>query len=406
MKLRNGFFACILSGVLAIGSLLAGCRSQPPIPAESIRKNSAAAMDDLERRETDRAIDTAEPGPGGGMSAKKPRQKNNATVSVTTGERLAWVDGASKAYPAARYLTGVGVGATRRVAEDRARVEVAKIFYSRVNASTRAYQDYLQIDGSDRTIRKERFDIQTVTDVSTRKVLSGVRIAQVYREDKTQPVYYALAVLNKQQTARLLRYRIAQRDGDIEANLALARNRHNGLEKIRLFKAAVRDYVLRQAMNAELQMVALNNRGIAPPIAFAIIQDELNRVLRRSFRLALEVDGTHGRQVAADLAGQLSRQGFTVTDRPSAANVLVQGRIRIAPLARRSGRWHYVSWQVRFNLMDVDQNTVFGSILKSGRKGHLSLEQATEQALYIIREKVMADVARQISHHIYHDIEP
>jgi len=66
------------------------------------------------------------------------------TVQVKQVKRPDWVDGDSIQYPSSQYLTGVGYGPDRKSAEDKARAEIAKIFFNKIDPRTSSYQEYLQ----------------------------------------------------------------------------------------------------------------------------------------------------------------------------------------------------------------------------------------------------------------------
>ena len=67
-------------------------------------------------------------------------------VIIRKGKRPAWIDGPSMHYPSQTYLRGVGYGPDRQTAEDQARSELAKIFYSQIESRNSTYQSYLQTD--------------------------------------------------------------------------------------------------------------------------------------------------------------------------------------------------------------------------------------------------------------------
>ena len=58
----------------------------------------------------------------------------------------AWIDGVSPEYPAGQYLTGVGQGDNRVVAEDRAYAALARIFKAEVSAQSKDWESYLVVE--------------------------------------------------------------------------------------------------------------------------------------------------------------------------------------------------------------------------------------------------------------------
>jgi len=207
--------------------MVAGCApTRQEIPTEEIRGRADRALDELQKEETgEKGVSEGErssvlPPP------EKALQEKGGAVQATKGTRPDWVDGESVQYPESRYLTGVGYDADRKVSEDKARAEIAKIFVSEINSRTRSYQDCLQISSSGKADLEETFSIQEITDVSTKKVFSGVRIAYLYQDSGPGNLCYALAVLDRQQSSTILIDRILRLDGEID--MLLDRGRGEG----------------------------------------------------------------------------------------------------------------------------------------------------------------------------------
>ncbi|MEE8300671.1 MAG: LPP20 family lipoprotein, partial [Desulfatiglandales bacterium] len=190
--------------VLILPLVMIGCASKQEIPAEAIRERADRAFDDLRAEETG---EKAPPRERKKPSVQSDRKKREA-VRVTKGKRPDWIDGESIQYPSSRYLTGVGYDPDRKSSEDKARAEIAKIFFSKIDSRTRSYQDYLQITSKGKSKTRETFSIEEITKVSTQKVLSGVRISSVYQDTGSEPIFYALAVLDRDQSAKILRDKI------------------------------------------------------------------------------------------------------------------------------------------------------------------------------------------------------
>ncbi|RLB13781.1 MAG: hypothetical protein DRG35_06340, partial [Deltaproteobacteria bacterium] len=190
------------------------CAANKEIPAEAIQGRAEHAFDELKSEETGgKAFPKVKRGEK--TTLAQPSEETRGKVQVKKGKRPGWVDGDSIQYPSSKYLTGVGYDPDRKLAEDKARAEIAKIFVSKIDSRTRTYQDYLKITSKGRSKTEEIFSIQDITSVSTQKVLSGVRIAQVYQETGTRPIFYALAVLDRDQSAKILGYKIQELDQDI-----------------------------------------------------------------------------------------------------------------------------------------------------------------------------------------------
>lgn len=387
--------------MLIVFFIMAGCAPiKQEIPTEEIRGRADRAFDELQKEETGKK-GIPEGDKGSIRPLEEPQQEKGSAVQVTRGMRPDWVDGESVQYPAFQYLTGVGYDADRKVSEDKARAEIARIFVSEINSRTRSYQDYLQTSSRGKSDLEETFSIQEITDVSTKKVLSGVKIAQLYQEPDPGKLYYALAVLDRQQSATILSDRILKLDREIEILLDSAHGEGDLLTKIQYLKQSIGKHAMREAYDAELRIVSHTGRGISPSVQFAEIKSRLDAILLRDFKIGVSVSGSRAKEIQNALEQGLHQAGFSVSDDVSAAHVLVRGAVEIRPLERISADWKYVQWRAHFDMVDKVGGSVFGSFTKTGREGHLNLKQAEERAVRKIRDTLTTEMAGEVRRYIF-----
>lgn len=317
------------------------------------------------------------------------------------GKKPDWVDGESIRYPATAYLSGVGYGPDRRSAEDKARAEIAKIFYSDINSRSQTYQEYMQTISGKKSKSAEKLNVQEITEITTKKVLSGVRIVQTHEVSTPKPVFYALAVLDRNQSKEILRSKIKETDQDIQNLLIKAEHEEDKLSKIKGLKGCIQKYILREAYDAELRIVNPSGEGIKAPVNFTEIKNRLNDILLRDFFIALSVKGSKAREIQEALVEALNQNGFSVSEDMDKISVIVRGTIKIDPIDRKTSDWKYVRWNVYIDMVDQQGGTVFGSFKKTGREGHLTLPQAEDKAVRKIRKTLITDIANELKQYIF-----
>ena len=381
--------------------MVAGCApTKQEIPAEEIRGRADRAFDELKKEETgEKGIsedDSSAISPLG-----RPHEKKGYPVQVTKGARPDWVGGESIQYPSSGYLTGVGYDADRKSAEDQARAEIAKIFVSRVHSRTKMYQDYLQTTPSGKSGSEETFSIQEITDVSTEKVLSGVRIAQIYQQSRPEQLYYALAVLDRDQSATILSDRIRKLDREMEMLLDMANAESDVFKKIKYLRQSIGKHAMREAYDTELRIVSRSGRGISSPIHFTAIKSELDAILLRDFLIGVSVTGNRGGEVQDALVQGLNQEGFSISEDVNAAHVHIGGAVEIRPMERGTAEWKYVRWRAHFDMVDKASGSVFGSFTRTGREGHLNLQQAEDRAVRKIRDTLTTEIAGEVRKYIF-----
>ena len=381
--------------------MMPGCAGKKEIPVEDIRGRADQAFDELRREEAQKKAFPKDDKGGEIRPSDQSDKEQKDTVEVKKGKRPDWVDGDSIQYPSSQYLTGVGYAPDRKSAEDKARAEISKIFFSKIDSRTRSYQEYLQTSSRGKSGIKETFNIEEVTRVSTQKVLSGVRISNVYQDTGPGSLFYALAVLDRYQSATILRDRIRELDQDIEGLLIRVKGEEDMLATIKYLKQSIQKHILREACDAELRIVSRSGTGISPPIHFTEIKSRLESILLRDFFICVSVTGSRANEIQEALIQGLNQQGFSISEDLTKAHVLVRGTVEIKPLDRGTPEWKYVEWRTHFDMVDRKGGAVFGSVNKAGREGHLSLYQAENRAVRKIRKALTTKITQEMKRYIF-----
>ena len=394
--MRNCFFVLLIALLV-----MSGCATEKKVPSDEIRGRADRAFEDLRAEETG-----VKPAP---RERKEERVRPQAPaveeqrdgVQVQKGKKPEWVDGESIQYPSSQYLTGVGFDAERTSAEDKARSEISKIFMSKIDSKTRSYEEYLQTTSRGKAKTEQAISIEEITKVSTQKVLSGVRIASVYKETGQQPLFYALAVLDRGQSARILTDKIHALDREIQDLVRRSETQGDMLVTVKYLTQAIEKHILREAYDAELRIVSDSGRGIYPPIHFAQITHRLESMLLRDFLIGVSVKGSRADEVKDALLQGLNQQGFAISENLNRAQVLVRGTVEIKPLDRGTSEWKYVQWRTHFDMVDKKGGAVFGSVNKTGREGHLNLPQAENRAVRKIQKALTTEIAQKMKGYIF-----
>jgi len=390
--------------VISIALLFYACATQPQRSApdaERIRQNAGQAHADLKAAEGYPDSSNSKAPPVSERTGISNAQPPVSETPVESGRRPDWIDNPGGCYSQNNYMTGVGYGQERRAAEDHARSEIAKIFQSDIASENRSYEEYLQTSEGGRTRSAQNFNFEDITTVSTRKMLSDIRIAAVYLEKKPQTGYYALAVLDRNHVRPILTEKIAVLDREIDQMLAVAENDTDHLTKIRAYKSGIEKYVLRQAFNTELRIVRTDGRGIPSRFTLADIQQKFARVLLKDFAVMVTVQGDRAAEVQQALTEALNQKGFAVSFNSARADVFARGNVQIRPMDQGSAQWKFVRWKAYFDLVDRQGGVVFGSVQKSGKEGHVTISEAEERAVRKIRKVLAADISKDLSAYIF-----
>jgi hypothetical protein len=321
-----------------------------------------------------------------------------------------WVAGTkAAAYPEDQFLIGVGQAGSRAAAEERAYAAVSRIFKAEVTSQAKDWESYLMLERKGNVQTERRLTLDTITKVSTDKVLENVKIAETWSDPKTN-LYSALAVMNRAAAQASLKSRLAELDEAVIRDVNEARGASNKLLKLRALKRAIRTLITRDAYNSDLRVVS-GGRDIPANYSVAGLTGELEKLLNESLIVAVEVSGDQAEAVRQAVMEGLVREGLPVTARNAQAasgetgntDLLIRGLAHLWPADLPDPRFRYVRWCADFVVMNQGDQRVVGSVARSGREGHLNYSEATGRALKSLQQEVSSALAKSLAEHIYGD---
>lgn len=265
-----------------------------------------------------------------------------------------WVSGDPGKYPSDQYLIGRGVGSTEAEAQNRARGDLATIFEVRievVNAnSTTATQ-------SGNKEKVDRVASQQVT-ASTDKVISGITIAEVWRDPVTQDVH-ALAVLPRAQASASLREELGKIDEELQQDIQDSKAASDPLLKVSALNKALQASVKREGFQASLKVVDPSGKGIKAPVSQAEVSQQLGKTLK-SIKITPEVIDDDGqKEFTKILKGGLAAAGFLATNSAN-SDLVLEGKLSFSDIGRRDG-WYWMRATVDVSLVEKESHRVRGS---------------------------------------------
>lgn len=315
------------------------------------------------------------------------------TTQLKGSEPPSWIGGSSPKYPSSFYLTAVGEGETAKDAEASAYAGISKIFQVEVKSQEEIRERYVQRNNQ---VKEERFSLKSSIDLSTQKVLSQVRIAQVYQNPQSGR-WYALAVLDRDQVGTSLRERIKGLDQEIEQ--LLATKAQGKLPRIRTLKKAMDKLDLREALNSDLRVVDSQGQGVKPGYDPGQLTQNFAEELQ-GISIKVKIEGDYGKELSAALTESLVGQGLSVAPQGKPEDILVKGRLQWEKSGISDQRWKFVRWIFKLEVWDKLNNQLITSLDKEGREGHLTYQEAKRRALRTIKADHLKKLSQEITDYI------
>lgn len=325
----------------------------------------------------------------------------------------AWVEGTSADYSPQQYLLGMGQADSQPGAVERAYGAVAKVFKAQVNVQSRDWESFLLLENRGKSSTERRLTLDQLTRVTTDKVLENVRILDTWH-NRRAGIHYALAGMNRAQAEAAMLERIAELDTMIETEIQEARRTQDKLARVKNLRRAMKNLLLREAYNTDLRIIRTSGRGVDPAYRVADLTTELEQFLASSLVTGVEVTGEQAEPIRRAVIEGLIREGLPVTartvsdagvpggqDASKAPELLAKGTVRLWEADVPDRQFRYVRWCSDFVIVEVATQRVVGAVSRSGREGHLTVEEAMAKAVRVMQQEVTSDLAKTVAGYVY-----
>jgi hypothetical protein len=307
-------------------------------------------------------------------------------------ERPSWVEGTSAEWPQSRYLTGVGSGDERDVAETRARAELARTFVARVESAISSEEQESSRSRSGKTETEHSITARDATQISTSGEIEGTTIAAVWTDPATRRVY-ALAVLDRQKALAALLVRLGEIDTMVEKVLEIAPAASDRVGVAMTFLKLKEQARLRAPLVAQVRVLS---PGTDPGkrVDYAAIMtrtDKALAALRVAIPRGLEAEVEEG------IRKGLVAAGFRNLVTSAAGADLEVAVVVEKPEPERIPPWTWVQMQATGRVQEVGGGRVLAEFKCSARQGSLLQTEARKRARRALSQSLEETIAGSLT---------
>lgn len=265
-----------------------------------------------------------------------------------------WINDSSAEFPNSMYLVGRGVGSTAEEAQNRARGDLATIFEVRIEVVN---QNALTVAQSGKKEQVDRVSLQQVS-ARTDKVISGISIAEIWRDPVTQD-FHALATLSRSQASASLREELSKIDDGLNQQLQTADTAEDPLLKIGALSQALQASIKRDGFQTTLKVIDPSGKGVQAPVSQVSIQQQMDSTLK-NIRIAYEIiDDAGAKEFTGLIKGGIAGAGF-LASRTENADLVLEGKLNLSDMGLIDG-WHWMRATVDVSLVEKATGRVRGS---------------------------------------------
>jgi hypothetical protein len=368
--------------------------------AEGIVKSEVApvTLDDMfdkngQKAEAPKPVVASGTESGGGKAPKA----STSDTKQQKGGRPGWIDGEDPRFPLRVYLCAVGYGPKREIAESGAYAALAKVFVVHVESAS---QDFMGAYAKTGAPSLEVQSSATLTKTSTEKLLSGVRIPEIWQDAKDNTLY-ALSCLEREKNAKILRDQIEGYDKKAESALKRAEGA-DAQSRLKELSRALDALAIREAMNNELRIIDFDGVGVPSPYAPADVAAALEET-QSEMRVGVMADGPYADEFRSTIVESLTSQGYKIEeiegDDTSGFDVLVRAKIKMQDEGEGSGGASHLVFGrgiVMVDVKNVKQNKVIGSLKEERKEGGRNYETVGRRIVIQLSKKLAGPVGKKI----------
>ena len=260
----------------------------------------------------------------------------------------AWSTGTPDEYPAGRYLTAMGEGSSRELAEQRAYSALARVFEVNIKEDSADFTQFQQDSGaaeggSPDAINRQLSSRHLLTD--TDQVLEGAYPVEHWQHDGQHMV---LVALERSGAEQRLRQQITQLDQQTAVLLGGADNpRYNPVVQLSALEKARQLQRQRTPLNRNLSVVS--GRQLTPPTTLAELEQRLrSRLAALQFQLSAEPGLLPLLEHAVGQVGARVAPG---------GELHLSGQLQREPIIDHQG-WYWLRGSLQLDLSNGDGNVI------------------------------------------------
>jgi hypothetical protein len=321
---------------------------------------------------------------------------NSSTRSGSSGNsKPQWIDSPDTVYNRSAFVTGVGFGSSRELAEKNAFAALSFVFRQTLQADQRITTSYQEAVKNGVTADwTENTSAVSAVNTSTEMELMGAEIRDTWSEGGN---FYAVAVMEIPKTTRLYTQMIQDNQKIIDTLVDIPGSDRNSMDGLARFQFA--------ATIAEVNKVFANVLSVInAPIPEGMKHPEDYRLeasaIMNTIPVTVTVENDRNGRISGAFASALSSAGFRTGG--TSSRYQLQGRLSFSEVQLPSqGTNKFIRYLIDGNFVDTSTGDILFPYSINGREGHISIPEAEIRALGAAERKIREDYIDTLSAYLY-----
>lgn len=306
--------------------------------------------------------------------------------SIGGGKAPGWVLNPSDGYPESQYMTAVGYASDRQTAEANATAALTKIIRQNVQSDTVATESVSSREAEWEKARSIDTYVKTTSDIT----ITGIVIQDVYITAEKQPVYYALALVDRDEVGQIYKRRALEAEGVINDMIAASQNEVGPLSAYKIMKDAA---ALASQNEETLDTLTVINKTMRSSVTMAYgsaaAVEELARQKLDATRVYVDIRGDDTGRIEAAFALRIQEAGLKTVDAASADTAALTLSIDVSLEAiDMEASNKFVRYVLTGALIENATGKEMEKYGTNGREAHVTEAEARARALRTLEQYV------------------
>jgi len=348
-------------------------KPNPTTPDDSAARSRVAGRDAQSRLDT------------GGTTSTPTRQTATTTQTTPrTSSRPAWVDNPEAVYNRDAFVSAVGNGTSRDISEKDALAKLSAFFGQSIEADQQVISRYNEVYGSgdlSQWTQGSSIDSSVRTRTSLDELV-GADIREVW-QDPNNNRFYAVAVMDKENTARIYNDLISENRTIIDNLINMSDAEKNSLSGYSRYQLAAIVADINIKYRNILSVIGVTTRINLPNgNTFRMtLQD-----IARATPIGVTVDKDNASRIQSAFVKGLADNGFSAGNRYS--RYLCDVNVDLTTLDYPNANNIFVRIVVTMNLRDTQTNTILTTWNMDAREGHVTKALAENRAIVEAEKRI------------------
>jgi hypothetical protein len=288
------------------------------------------------------------------------------------------------------YVAGVGFGKDRAGAEQSALAALSSVFRQSLQADQSVSSSYQEAVKNGVTVNwTENTSVESAIKTSTAMELAGAEIRDAWNDGGT---FYAVAVMEKERTARLYTQMVQDNLRIIEALVAIPVSGRNSMDSLARFQFAGSIAEANQIFATVLSVIgAPVPAGIQRPEDYRL---ETSNIIK-SIPVSVSVENDRDNRIRSAFASAFSSVGFRTGGNNS--RYQLQARISLSEVELPNQTNKFVRYSIEGNFVDTSTGDILFPYSIVGREGHPILSEAENRAVRAAESKIREAYTQSLS---------